>query len=535
MAKSALSQFDFSGGINAVASPYLIGPKQCPRIRNLILDEHGALTTRDGYTVQSTGTGAAGPVALIGQFNKTGAAPIPYVITSPPTAEGIIPTLKLYRTDFTPWNFVGDLNSVPNAVTPTPQSLTVYDKEIFIVGADTPRMWDGVSLTPVTATGGQVLPPGAFHGAFHLGSLWLWNTSLSETTLDGPSSLRHSDPANPLGSWLSADQTFLGRGDGQVGMGLSTFTIAETGIAPTQTLVAFKNFSTYQITGFLGLSDNTNVQRVKTDMGCVAPRTIQFISGFGIIRLTHKGFALYDGVEDRIISEEIRPYIFGNESITGLTTNGLDRSWAMQSQNPPAYIVACPVGSVALTRIFIYDLIRRSWTVCDYFEDFQCLAVRFTIGAKPALLAGSASANPPEVYELFKGDSTDDGVPISWNIRTRTFYANSFMRPAYWRRLVADIATDGNENVAFTIHPAGQNAPIRTVINYASPLQSAKWGTAVWSQFVWNGSGLQDARRSVDIMRTSPSIYADLEGEGRVKIRGLEWQVSPKPMTRQVR
>lgn len=535
MAKAALSQVDFSGGINAVASPYLVGPKQSPRIRNMVLTEHGALTTRDGYTVLTEGPAGTGPVALIGQLNKNAGALAPYAVTSPPNSDGFIDTLKLYRTDFTPWAFAGNLNTGPQKATAIPQAVTIYDKEVFMVGDDTPRIWDGSVLSTVTAGGGQVVPPGGYHGAFHLGSLWLFNTGIGETTLDGPSSLRHSDPASPLTSWLSADQTFLGRGDGQVGMGLSTFTIAETGIAPTQTLVAFKNYSTYQITGFLGATENSNVQRVKTDMGCIAPRSIQFISGFGIIRLTHKGFALYDGVEDRIISEEIRPYLFGTDGLPGIQLLGADRSWAVQLQNPPTYMVACPLGSVALTRIFLYDLIRRAWTVCDFAEDFQTLGTRYNVGQNPAILAGSASANPPKIYSMFNGAPDDNGNPIYWGVKTRTFYANSFMRPAYWRRLVIDAATDGDENVTVTTHVAGQRTPVRTTVHFNEPNDGAKWNTPPWAGFVWQNSGLQDTRRSVDIMRTGPSIWCEIEGNGKVSIRGIEWQVSPKPMTRQVR
>jgi len=71
--------------------------------------------------------------------------------------------------------------------------------------------------------------------------------------------------ANAPNSWPNANQTFISKDDGQQGTGLATFTIAETGISPTQTLVCFKNFSTYQVTGVFGAT-SFGVQKVKSDM-----------------------------------------------------------------------------------------------------------------------------------------------------------------------------------------------------------------------------------------------------------------------------
>src|SRR5215475_3735180 len=46
-------QQDVSKGMNAVTNPYDIGQQQSISLINLILDEHGSLRTRDGWTLQT--------------------------------------------------------------------------------------------------------------------------------------------------------------------------------------------------------------------------------------------------------------------------------------------------------------------------------------------------------------------------------------------------------------------------------------------------------------------------------------------------
>ena len=190
-----------------------------------------------------------------------------------------------------------------------------------------------------------VTPPrGAAHLIVYAGSLWDYNTFPGTTpdNFDGPSCLKMSDLNNP-NSWNPLNVAFLDKDDGSEGMGLATFTIAESGIPPVGSLVAFKNFSTFQINGVFGAS-NFSIQRAQTDMGCSAPRTIQFVPGFGIVRLAHLGFAMFDGVRDRLLSEEIRPYLFGGiADIRAVDWGVAYFSKASQAASPPMYVCVCPL------------------------------------------------------------------------------------------------------------------------------------------------------------------------------------------------
>lgn len=517
----AVTQGDFSGGVNVAASPYLVTPKQVVRVRNMHLDEHGSLRTRDGYKVLTTSPDQHSTVVYRNVFTKTTGVSYPYAIQNDTTIN------YLYNTTAEPW--VRFATTGTNYT--TPQSVTVTDKEFFALGYETPQTWDGTTFAPIQAGSGNSLPRGAKHVAFHLGSIWLWNTAQNTTTYDGPSSLRMSDPNNTSG-WPNANQTFIAKDDGQQGMGLAQFTIVETGISPTATLVCFKTYSAYQVTGVLSSTTYT-VQKVKSDMGCVAPRSIQFCSGFGIIRLTHRGFALYNGVEDKLISEEIRPYLFGERGQEFIPINfaAVDRAWATQSQNPPLYVCAVPIADNSLTRIFVYDLVRRAWTVDDFPVALQTLQLVTVPGQQPEVQAGTTDGR---IIRIYGNDPDDNGHPVAWSMRSKPAYLGSPYRPAFWRRVVIDLVFTPAQATSVRATLAGVGALTTTTQLFTGTPPGDQWGAGIWGTMTWAASGNAESRKSLDVLRTSPSASIDLSGSGPVTLRGIEWQARSKPLTRMV-
>jgi hypothetical protein len=242
-------------------------------------------------------------------------------------------------------------------------------------------------------------PPGCAHVTVYAGSLWMLNTSPTNTAsgIDGPCSLRMSDVNNPL-SWNPINQAFLDKDDGTEGTGLASFTITAQGIPPEGSLVVFKNYSAYQIVGIFG-SPNLTIQRIKSDMGCTSPRSIQFVPGFGITRFSHLGFAVFDGVDDRVTSEDIRPFLFPTQDssesdITVLDANAQAAMWGFQTANPPMYCAAIPIGNSAskLTRILCYDLVLKAWTApVDLPFPISTAAQFRTVTANPVTILGGFS------------------------------------------------------------------------------------------------------------------------------------------------
>lgn len=521
-----ITQASFAGGLNIVSNPYLLANNQVWRLRNFILDEHGSLRTRDGRITHTTAPVALDVIHLSYLALTTGETRLVAIVRQAGNN-------AIYRAEISPWSLAGTTSAIED----TPDAVTAVGKQVIANGHEIPLVYDGSILSRLTAQSGQTVPPGAKHLAWHLGSLWVWNTNPSTTTLDGQSSLR-ACAVNNISDWPNANQTFISRDDGQVGMGLATYTIVEAGISPLQTLVAFKNFSGYQITGVFGSAD-FSVQKIKSDMGCIAPRTIQFVSGFGIIRLTHKGFALFDGVNDRLISEEIRPLIFGRDEFSSLDMAAVHKSWAAQSQNPPLYVAACPVsGGSGLERVFIYDLVRRSWAVCDFPSPLHCLANVSLSSNQVILLAGGAAPaiGNTKVYKLFGGDLTDDGDAVPWSFRTKPAFVGSPFGRTFFRRLILDLLFTPDQQTTATVTLIGLSGTRGGTDTFTSPVTtpSQLWGSAIWGQFTWGAEAGVDGRRDFAILRTAPSAYVDVSGSGPVRVRGVEWQARSKPLTRAV-
>ena len=412
----------------------------------------------------------------------------------------------LYRTDTSPWTTIGALNTED-----LPDVVYMSDKAVFLHGYAIPKTFDGAALANVTGGSGTA-PAGAKHGVFHLGALWIWNTAATTSANDGPSSLEAS-ATNDFNDWPPANQIFIQKDDGQEGMGIVPFTIVETGIAPTSTLVAFKNYRAFQITGTFGTSA-FSIQPIKSDMGCIAPRSIQFVSGFGVIRLTHKGFALYNGVEDRLISEEVRPAIFGGSGFSALDFTNAYRCWAQQSQNPPLYICGAPVSGTGLTRFFVYDLVRRGWTLFTLPDSISCINLYFGRGQFPTLHLGTATGG--EILEFFTGESTDNGDDIAWSFTTRTVFAGNPMTPSFWRR--AQISLLGPPNTPITVTPIIERTE-RAAQHFTLP-------DSIDTEI--------EGVLAVDLMETAGFVQLRIEGTGPCRLRALEYQVAPKPSTKHI-
>jgi hypothetical protein len=292
-------------------------------------------------------------------------------------------------------------------------------------------------------------PPGAGHIEVYAGALWVWNTSATNTTsgLDGPCALRMSSINNP-NSWNPINQAFLDKDDGQEGMGLAKFTITAAGIPPEGSLVAFKNYVPYQIVGVFG-STNFLIQPVSSDMGCTAPRTIQFVPGFGIMRFTHLGIAVFNGVKDEIISEQIRPYLFPESDITYaditvVDANWISVAWSAQTANPPMYTFAAPIGASngQLTRIFCYDLVFKAWIAVDLPFAVSTMSQFRTISANPITVFGGFNDGCLSRWQssdtLWDTGASGARSPskVQWSFRTLTVASQDTDQRVYNRRVV---------------------------------------------------------------------------------------------------
>lgn len=366
-------------------------------------------------------------------------------------------------------------------------------------------------------------PRGAAHGIVYAGSLWIANTSPQTTTdkLDGPTVIKMSDANNPQ-SWNPLNVAFIGRDDGTQITGLASFTIAEAGIAPTGSLCVFKEFSTFQIFGVFG-ANNFQIDQAQTDMGCIAARSIQFLPGFGITRMTHLGFAIFDGVRDRLISEEIRPYLFGGvvqqSDIVAVDFSFVYFSKGVQSTTPPMYFCACPLlgaGGV-MTRVFCYDLVMKAWMIIDLPWPISTLtSVRVGEG-KPVLLAGRSDTGV--VNRLQEGDvqwdaATQAAANIKWSIQANDILIEGGSVRAFYR--------------ALTIRGQCLDPALPPTISVSITLDGKPMTPTPINYFIEPQPGSNQFQLDVDILMNAQVAHVTLAGAGRLIIDSLDWEAQPK-------
>lgn len=353
-------------------------------------------------------------------------------------------------------------------------------------------------------------PPGAETLVSHLGSLWAWNTSPTYTgQLDGPDALAMSDVDTAI-SWNPLNKLFLGKGDGTQGQGAAVMAVAEQGIASSPRLVLFKDFTTYEVMGSLPFASITQAQ---TDLGCIASRSIQFMALLaGIIRFTHKGFAIYRGAQagadTHEISEPIRDYIFGSSDIAAVDFTRASLGRSAQVQDPPMYLCLMPVVGGELTRVFALDVIQKGWVIFDFPHKVGTIATNTQAGIAPRVLVGDDGASPV-VRRWFAGDPDWSGIPITASVRFGQVFASP-TQPVYYRRVNVRADELGPADVmsARFLYDSIQGGAERTLSLRASAALPA----------------------SFPINLTGTNGGLEIVTQGRVRYEAIEWHVVLKPL-----
>ncbi len=388
--------------------------------------------------------------------------------------------------------------------------------------ADNNVVWQNTGLTSQSSQP----PRGARSAVVYAGSLWVLNTSPFTTSdrADGPTALRMSELNNP-NSWNPINIAFLGKDDGTVGTGLATFTIAESGITPTGSLIAFKDYSTYQIIGVFG-SDNFQIIQAQTDMGCIASDSIQFLPGYGIARLTHLGPALFNGVRDQLFGEEIRPYIFGDvPDITQVDATFISRAFSAQCTDPPMYLLAVPMPGTngGLTRILAYDLVLKSWAApIDLPWPISCIREIRQTGSGLTVITLTGGSTDGSFRQVFDDTGLTGWVdtptvgtltPVAWSVRTPEVFSKSVAEGVYARGLYVR----GN----------GMASGIKATITADSGVVQA-----LTMKQVQLANGDFEAWLPFHII--CKTIHADLSGSGPGELYSFDWDAEPQPAAPQV-
>jgi hypothetical protein len=434
--------------------------------------------------------------------------------TEYPTGSIIVPATQPSAADVYLQALQGGTTGTDEPTWPT----VLATGQTFPVGniADGGVIWEEVGYLNSAAPP----PPGAGHIEIYANSLWIWNTSPNNSGngLDGPCALRMSGQGNP-NNWNPVNQAFLDKDDGFEGQGLAKFTITALGIPPEGSLVAFKNRTPYQIIGVFGAS-NFAIQAVSSDMGCIAPRSIVFVPGFGIGRYTHMGFAIFDGVRDTLISEQIRPYLFATNDLDAsdiITTDPsfIPISWGALTSNPPMYCVACPIGTNSLgqlTRIFCYDLVLKAWAIVDLPFAISCMAQVQPSTSTPITLLGGYLDGCLQRWQSGDVQWYTGGFlaqNVSWSFRTLTIASQNSDQRIYLRRLAL---RGTNSGAAGTISvQTNRDRYPQLLVNY--PIKATR-----------------DFDIFSDIGLTGLRFDSIISGSVHTEIDGATWHLEPRPI-----
>lgn len=383
---------------------------------------------------------------------------------------------------------------------------------------------DGSALWQETGYLTSPPPPGAGHIEIYAGSLWPFNTSPINTPMgiDGPTAIRMSNTNDPFG-WNPVNQAFLDKDDGAEGMGLGKFTITAQGIPPEGSLIAFKYRVPYQIIGVFG-ANNFAIQPVSSDMGCLAPRTIQFVAGNGLTRYTHLGFAVFDGWKDQVISEQIRPYLFpvndfDASDIIVADANYLPLSWAAQTANPPMYAVAIPIGNSGgkLTRIMLYDLILKCWAApVDLAFAIGSMAQVQPVTSNPLTIIGGFSDGCLQRWQagdvLWYTGGGASQIEVAWSVRSVTMASQNSSQRIWVRKLMlrgtgSNVDTDPFIVINVSFRSSGV---VVTSVNYTASNQG-------------------DFDIDAALGLTGVRFDAIISGTDHIEIDGWDWAVEPRP------
>lgn len=403
-----------------------------------------------------------------------------------------------------------------------------------------PIVFDGTVVWRLSGEGqlaGVITPQGCAHGISHEGALWFFGTYPSENSngADGPMSLRQSH-LNSTTEWPGIYAAFIGKDDGQRATGIGSFTIAEAGIAPQGGLVLFKDYSTYNLTANFA-STSFAINPVKTDMGCIAPRSVQFVPGMGLVRLTHLGVALYDGRGDQLISEEIRPYILGGFGVTGISTTNAANSRSALVANPPMYVLAIPTGSNTwCSRLLCYDLILKAWNVVDLpfqISSIQQIRIPSTTFAgtpfPPITYLGGAADGILRRWQAGDASTWDTGASVAWSLTTPEIGGEASGR-LYCRRTTLRMHASTAPSV--TLQPTYGSVTGPSQTKTAQQINPVSFGPNQGGNQGEQGAATYEGQNDyIDVFQqgvTAQTERLTISGSGRVTLEAIELEVQPK-------
>jgi hypothetical protein len=238
------------------------------------------------------------------------------------------------------------------------------------------------------------------------------------------------------------------------------------------------------------------------------------------MRFSHLGFTLFDGINDRVLSEEAKDYIFPtvNPDVADITTidfNWMPVAWSAQTIYPPMYVCAVPIGKSngILTQLFCFDLVLKCWA--------GMVSLPFGVGTiSQARPAGGTAVTLLGTY--------DDGCLHRWCAGDIT-WASSIDTPGpsqvQWSVETPEAFIKEADNARFyckELVTRGKINSTSTTFQASLTIQDEAQITADSGLYQIGATGLFTAHTAVQ--QSGVSIHAIISGSGPIEIDSFLWQ-----------
>jgi hypothetical protein len=487
--------FNNTEGLVDRYSQLAVSQNSASAINNIMFDDRGQLSKRDGYTKNNAAALAGAAVTGIGY--QTSGSNSYYTVVS---------GSQIYRTGYslggTYTNITGTV-TLTNANTNIIQFTTFNGQSIGCSESD-PPFKVGISGNAFKLVNvSTIAKTCAGFGNY----LVLGNTQEGTTAL--PSRIRWSDINNP-DSWPANNYIDVEPDDGD---GITTV------IAYQASLYIFKKRSIHQliITGLDG-ADAFIIRPVARGIGAYAKNSVKVIDNVGIVFLGQNGIYLYDGSILELISDQIQRQV---DTFTRTRYQYcVGEVYRTRNQYWLAY-----TPSTTNTQLVVYDYILKAWTVYSGMEVNAIGAGEDSTG-KAVILTGSNAGNVHRQDVAGENDNPD-GVEtaISASYTTQDLHFGTPELDKSFRYLYALSVL--NSSTTITIQTA-YNLATDFVDSYSFSLAEAAggaiWDNAIWDTATWPTIESQIFRRTLD--RTGRTIRIKFSNAGMDQIMDvLGWAV----------
>jgi hypothetical protein len=490
--KQAERFFDNTVGLvdrySKIASPQ----NSASDINNIMFDDRGQLSKRQGYTKNNTAALSGGVITGIGYSGGSSGF------------FAVVAGSQIFRTGNT---LAGSYTNVTSTVTITNAStnlvsFTNFNGELIGCNESDPPFRVGTSgnAFKLIAVSTVAKTCAGFSNYLVVG-----NTT--EGTTASPNRIRWSDVNNP-NSWPANNYIDVEPDDSDGVIALVPFQAS---------LYVFKKRSIHQIiiTGLTG-AEAFITRPVARGVGAYAKESVEVIPNVGIMFLGQNGIYLYDGSTLDLVSDNVQ------RTIDGISRTRYAYSVGAVYRQRNQYWLAYTTSTTNQS-VLVYDYIQKAWTVYTGINANALAAGETSTGAD-VLLTGSNAGNVHRQDVEGANDNPDGSeTAISAHYVTQDLHFNSPEIEKTFRYLYVFTVVDSSTTITVQ---AAKDFESSYVESYTFQLEEegAVWDTAIWDTDAFPASANRIFRKTLD--RTGKALRLKFSNMSQDQVMGvLGWTI----------